>query len=73
MDIVEVKKGDFGLELDFVDNQLVFKIGADTKGVDISLAASVDAEYFLDLLKKAIPGEIDDIIIETIKGAMKVI
>lgn len=73
MDIAEVKKGDFGLELSYVNNQLVFTVGVDSKGVDAGIKVAIDAEYFMDLLAKAIPGELDDMIINTIKAALKVV
>lgn len=42
----------------------------DGKGGDIELKLEVD--YFMDKLKEAIPGEIDDAVIELLKGALKV-
>ena len=42
------------------------------KGVDAGLYVDVSPEYFLDKLKAAIPGEVDDKIIDMLKLAFKV-
>lgn len=36
-----------------------------------SLSAEVDPEYFLNKLAAAIPGKLDDAVIELLKGALK--
>lgn len=47
-------------------------VGAlDTKGVDVSVSASVDSDYFIDELAKKIPGQIDDAIFAVLKSAIK--
>ena len=43
----------------------------DTKGMDANLSMSVDSDYFLDELAKAIPGQIDDAILAILKTALK--
>lgn len=36
----------------------------------LSLVATEDAKYFLELLKKAIPGNWDDLVISVVEGAL---
>ncbi len=43
----------------------------DTKGMDVSLSAAVDSDYFFDELAKKIPGTIDDAVFALLKGAVK--
>lgn len=68
-DIVEVKKGEFAMELKQEDKKIAFKIGADTAGVDIFLTVDLEIEYFLDKLTELIPGEIDDAIVAVLKAS----
>lgn len=58
-------------ELEFKDGKLRLILGYDGKGVDGGLFADLDPEYFLDKLADAIPGTIDNMVIEAIKGALK--
>lgn len=59
-----------GLDLAFVEKKLRLTISYDGKGVDAGVYADVDPEYFLDKLKAAIPGEIDDTVIDLLKAAL---
>ena len=70
--IYEKKIGSDGeFELEFKDGKLRLILGLDSKGVDAGVFVDLEPEYFLDKLKKAIPGELDDAIINMIKGALK--
>ncbi len=44
---------------------------ADTAGMDVSVAVSVDTDYFIDQLAAKIPGTLDDAILAVLKGALK--
>lgn len=63
------KEGEFAIE--FKDGKLRLTAGIDSKGIDGGIYIDVDGEYFLDKLAEAIPGTLDDVIIATIKSAMK--
>lgn len=71
--MTEIVKGDAGpvsYDLEFVDGKIKISVGsAKLQGVDVALAVAVDASFFLDKLKSVIPGEIDDAVIEALKGA----
>lgn len=57
---VELKGGKVILSADFASG-----------GLDAQLSASLDTDYFMDELAKAIPGQIDDAIIAVMKAALK--
>ncbi len=72
MNILDEKLGKEGnLELEFVDGELRLSASLDTKGADVGIYVTLDSDYFLDKLAAAIPGKIDDIIIETLKASFK--
>jgi len=70
-DLVELKKGEATLDVDFKDGKLRLSVSYDGKGADAGLFVDLDPDYFLDKLKDVIPGQIDDAIIEMLKGALK--
>jgi len=70
-DLVEIKKGEASLDLDFKEGKLRLSVSYDGKGADAGLFVDLDPDYFLDKLKAVIPGQIDDAIIEMLKGALK--
>lgn len=59
---------DFALK--FEDKKLVLTPSFDSKGLDVSMNISLDGEYFLDKLAEAIPGDIDDTVINLLKAAL---
>lgn len=69
--LVEFKKGEAALDVDFVDGKLRLSVSYDGKGADAGLYVDVEPDYFLDKLKAVIPGSIDDAIIDMLKGALK--
>ena len=70
-DLVELKKGEATLDVDFKDGKLRLSVSYDGKGADAGLFVDLDPDYFLNKLKAVIPGQIDDAIIEMLKGALK--
>jgi len=69
----EIVKGEIGSEgeysLEIKDGKLRMTVGYDGKGVNTGVYLDLEPDYFLDKLKEAIPGKIDDIIIDTLKAA----
>lgn len=72
MEAKELLKQELGAEGEFEvkyeEGKLRLVLGVDTKGVDGGLFVDFEPSYFLDKLKKAIPGEIDDKIIDMLKA-----
>ena len=56
-------------DLKYVDGKVVCLLKYDGQGVDGELKVMVEPEFFLDKLKEAIPGKLDDKIIDLIKAA----
>lgn len=72
MDLHEQPLGaEANLKLELKEGKMLLSVSYDGKGADASLSLLVDPDYFIDLLAKAIPGEIDDAIFAIIKGALK--
>lgn len=46
-------------------------LGYDGKGADAGMYVDLEVDYFLNLLKEAIPGQIDDLVIDMLASAMK--
>jgi len=65
----EISK-ELGFELKFEDKQLILIPSFDSKGVDVKMEIKVSAEYFLDQLAAAIPGQIDNTVIDLLKAAI---
>ena len=59
------------LDLGFKEGKLELTLGLDSAGVDAGLFVTVEPDYFLDKLKAAIPGTVDDTIIDLLKVAFK--
>jgi hypothetical protein len=59
------------LDFDVKDGQVVLSVGYDGKGADAKFSVMFEGDYFLDKLAEAIPGKLDDLVIEAIKGALK--
>lgn len=74
MDVIDGKIGAEG-QFDIKIEQGVVKFTAAhaSKGAELGAFANVSVEYFLDKLKAAIPGPVDDVIIDVLKGAMKAV
>lgn len=69
----DIIAGDIGAsgkyDLDLIDNKLKLSISYDGPGVDGGAFVIVDPADLLDKLADAIPGEIDDAVINALKGA----
>ena len=55
----------------FEDGNVILGGLYDGKGADVSLELMLESEYFLDKLAEALPGTLDDMIIEALKNAIK--
>lgn len=58
-------------DLDIKDGKIVVSAIYDGKGLDSTISLAIDGEYFLDKLAEKISGNVDDMIIAAIKGALK--
>lgn len=73
MEIVEKKLGAEGeLNLEFKEGKICLTISYDGKGVDGGVFANIEPAYFMEKLKTAIPGKIDDVIIDGLTAAFLV-
>lgn len=59
------------LDLDLKEGNIELSVSYDGKGLDGAVSVKVDTDYFMDLLKEKIPGDIDNAIIDIIKAALK--
>ena len=60
---------DADLDIEIGEGKVKLSLGYEGKGAKAGVFVEIKAEYFIDKLKKAIPGEIDDAILEMLKGA----
>lgn len=71
-DLLDGKLGELGMyDVEFKGGKLVAKVAASKSGVSAGVELSVDAELVLNALKAAIPGQIDDAVIDLVKAALK--
>lgn len=71
-DIVDGKIGDFGsYDLEFKGGKLVFVTKVEWSGIFAEVQTGLAAEALGAALKKAIPGAVDDAIIDVIVLALK--
>lgn len=59
------------LDLKIVDGALVVSVAYSGADGYASIAAGLKPDAFIDKLKAAIPGTLDDMIFDALKGAMK--
>lgn len=69
--IVEFNKGEADFNIEFKNGKLRFSGSYDGKGVDAGAFFDVSPEYFAEKLKKAIPGKVDDYIIDGLISMLK--
>ena len=68
---VEVSsESEFDLKLE--DGMMKMLVSYEGKGANAGLYVDVKPEYFLEKLKKAIPGELDDKVIDMLAVALKI-
>jgi hypothetical protein len=70
-DILDEKVGSEGeVHIALVDKQLVISVVHASKGAEAKLSVALKAEYFLEKLKAAIPGKVDDTVIDLLSAAL---
>lgn len=66
------KLGDKGLyKLEFKEGKLCVEVTYDHAIVDAGIVVKLDAESVIEAIKKAIPGQIDDAVLDLLKLALK--
>lgn len=77
-DIIDGSVGKIGMyDVAFKDGSLVGKLGIQAKAVDeivdvqMDISVSIGADAIIEAIKKAIPGTIDDAILDIVKVALK--
>ncbi len=71
-DIVDGKIGELGsYDVEFKGGKLLAKAGIAKAGVSGSVEIAIDSDVILDALKAAVPGQIDDVLIDLVKAALK--
>jgi hypothetical protein len=70
-DLVNLQKGEVDLDVQFKEGKLQLAVKYDGKGVDAGVTVALEPEYFLTKLKAAIPGQVDDTVINLLLAAMK--
>ena len=58
------------LEMRFENKKVKLVVNYEGRGAGAEVAVYVDAVYFIDLLADAIPGTLDDVVLEMLKGAL---
>jgi hypothetical protein len=72
-DIVDGKIGEVGkFDLEFKEGELRFVLDVGKFGLSAGMKVAVKAEDVIDAIAKAIPGQIDDAILQVLKAALKV-
>jgi hypothetical protein len=59
------------LKLEVVEGKLKLSVKYDGKGLDGELSLLLDPDYFADKLAEAVPGKIDDLLLDLLKKALK--
>lgn len=59
------------LKIEVVEGKVKLTLKYDSKGLDADLALLLESDYFIDKLAAAIPGQIDDMVLELLKKALK--
>jgi hypothetical protein len=70
-ELVNLSKGEVDLDVAFKQGKLQLTVKYDGKGADASVTVALESEYFLSKLKAAIPGQVDDAVINLLLAAMK--
>jgi hypothetical protein len=71
MDIVSGKNGEVDFAVKIEKGILLLEVGYIGSGAGAGIKVTLEADYFLDKLKNAIPGQLDDSVIDLIKVAVK--
>jgi len=72
-DIIDGKLGAVGsYDIEFKGGKLVARVSAAAPfGLEAGILLSLDSDAVLDAIARAIPGSIDDAVVNVIKGALK--
>ncbi len=71
MELMNMQKGEASLEIKIEEAKVKVALVYDGKQADAKLEIMLGVDEYMDMLAKAIPGEVDDKIIEMLKLAMK--
>lgn len=72
-ELLELLKGKFKLgKLEFTSGGLRISALYDAAGIDAELAVTLDASGLIEVLKRVIPGTVDDFILDLLKAAIAV-
>lgn len=70
-DILDGKIGEVGsYDLEFKGGKLVAKVQAGAHGISGGAFVEVSSDAVIDAIKKAIPGKVDDFVLEGLKVAL---
>lgn len=70
-ELANVQKGEANLSVKIEEGKVKLSIKYDGVQADAELSVTLEVDQYLDMLKAAIPGSVDDAIIELLKSAMK--
>lgn len=71
-ELVNEKLGDkANVKVEFKEGKLVAELVYDHPVVDAGIVLKLDSEAVIEALKKAIPGTIDDVVLEAAKALLK--
>lgn len=59
------------LKIEVVEGKVKLTLKYDSKGLDANLDLLLESEYFIQKLADAIPGQIDDVLLDLLKKALK--
>lgn len=71
MDVISGKNGEVDFAIKIEKGVLQLEVGYTGAGAGAGIKVTLEADYFLDKLKSAIPGQLDDSVIDLIKVAIK--
>ena len=70
-DIVDGNIGEVGsYDLEFKGGKLQFKVGVGKFGVSSEVVVAIDSKVLVELIKKKIPGQVDDVILDVILAGL---
>ena len=71
MEILNAKNGEVEFAVKIEKGIVSLEVGYQGAGAGAGVKINLEADYFLDKIKAAIPGQIDDSVIDLIKVAIK--
>lgn len=70
-DLVNQELGSEGdLKIELVDKKLVISVVHNSKGAEAKVSVALKPDYFLAKVKEAIPGQVDDTVIDLLAAAL---